>query len=165
MAVLSSSAEPQTAKNPTSWLDRPIVPQLPFFTVEVLIIALILAVTIFSRFYILGNRVMSHDETNHVVPSFDLFQGRGYRHDPITHGPFQFHIIALTYFMFGDSDFTSRIPSALFSIATVAFTWWGYRRYLGRTGAIIASIMMMISPYILFMVDTRAMSLSSPSQA
>jgi len=24
-----------------------------------------------------GDRVMSHDETNHVVPSYDLYQGRG----------------------------------------------------------------------------------------
>ncbi len=103
-----------------------------------------------SRFYDLGARVMSHDETNHVVPSYDLFQGRGYSYDPVTHGPLQFHLIALSYFIFGDNDFTSRIPAAVCSILTVAFALFGFRRYLGRTGALIAGFMFLISPYMLF---------------
>ncbi|MDD5369118.1 MAG: TIGR03663 family protein [Anaerolineaceae bacterium] len=142
--------EKDAASVPVSWLDRPVIRQLPGIKVETLIVAAIILVAIFSRFYILGDRVMSHDETNHVVPSFDLFQGRGYRHDPVTHGPFQFHIIALTFFLLGDNDFTARIPAAIFSIATVVFAWWGFRRYLGRTGALVAATLILISPYMLF---------------
>lgn len=93
---------------------------------------------------------MSHDEVNHVVPSYDLFQGKGYRHDPITHGPFQFHIIALTYFLFGDSDFTSRVPAAIFSVAAVAFVMIGFRKYLGNAGSLIGGLLFLISPYMLF---------------
>lgn len=93
---------------------------------------------------------MSHDETNHVVPSWELYQGRGYRHDPVTHGPFQFHIIALSYFLLGDSDFSSRVPAALFSTAAVAFVLFGYRRYLGRVGSIIAGFLFLISPFMMF---------------
>ena len=153
MFISPEQAEPLANKKETEetpWLQRPLVEQLPFLTPEILIISLIMILAVFSRFYILGNRVMSHDETNHVVPSYSLYQGHGYVHDPVTHGPFQFHIVALMYFLFGASDFTSRIPSALFSIATVFFAWWGFRRYFGRIGALLSSVMMLISPYILF---------------
>ena len=65
------------------------------------------------------------------------------------HGPFQFHALALSYFLFGVSDFTARIPSVLFSIATVWMVW-PWRRYLGKWGAIIAAFLMVISPYMLY---------------
>ncbi len=134
-----------------AWLERPVLRNpSKILTVENLLIALILVLAIISRFAMLGERVMSHDEVNHVVPAYDLFQGKGYRHDPVTHGPFQFHALALSYFLFGDNDFTSRIPAALFSVAAVAFVLFAYRRYLGRSGAIIAGLLFLISPFMLF---------------
>jgi predicted membrane-bound mannosyltransferase/DNA-binding beta-propeller fold protein YncE len=93
--------------------------------------------------------VMSHDETSHVYFSWLFYKGNGYAHDPVTHGPLQFHLVALSYFLFGDSDTSARIPAALFSVATVAFMWY-FRRYLGRTGALIAALMFTISPYMLY---------------
>lgn len=134
----------------SSWLDKPVFRSLPQFKIESLLVTIILILAIFSRFYILGERVMSHDEVNHVIPSFDLVSGRGYVHDPITHGPFQFHAIALSYFLLGDSDFSSRVPAALFSIATIVLVLFGFRKYLGRTGALIAGFLFLISPYMLF---------------
>jgi uncharacterized membrane protein len=134
---------------PSSWLDRPLT-FLTQWNIEKVLAVVILLLTVISRFYMLGERVMSHDEVNHVVPSWELYQGSGYRHDPVTHGPFQFHIVALSYFMFGDSDTSARIPAALFSIAAVAVVLFGFRRYLGRTGALIAGLMFMISPFLLF---------------
>ncbi|NPV56589.1 MAG: hypothetical protein HPY76_07970 [Anaerolineae bacterium] len=132
------------------WLTRPLSDWSSKFNLETLLVILILVVTIASRFIGLGDRVMSHDEVNHVVPSFDLYEGRGYRQDPVTHGPLQFHLIAFTYFLFGDNDFTSRVPAALFSVAAVAFVLIAYRRYLGRTGALVGGVLFMISPYMLF---------------
>lgn len=137
-------------ETPAAWLDRPLASLLPRWNVETLLIILVLVMTVFSRFYMLDARVMSHDEVNHVVPSWELFRGNGYRHDPVTHGPLQFHLIALSYFMFGDNDFTARAPAALFSVAAVAFILFAYRRYLGRTGALIGGFLFMISPYMLF---------------
>ncbi len=134
----------------TSWLDRPITAYLPRVTVEMLVVGLILLLAVVSRFAIMGERVMSHDEVNHVVPSYDLFMGRGYRHDPVTHGPLQFHLLALSYFLFGDNDVSARIPATLFSIATVAAVMFLFRRYLGRAGSIIAGVLFLISPYMLF---------------
>lgn len=135
---------------PESWLDKPIVSLLPKIKVEHGIIALILILAVISRFTNLGARVMAHDEVNHVIPSYDLYQGRGYVHSPVTHGPLQFHLIAASYFIFGDSDFTSRIPHALFGVASIAFVMIAYKRYLGRTGSLLAGFFFLISPYMLF---------------
>ena len=133
------------------WLNRPVFKDPSrLFSPENLLVLLILALAILSRFAILGERVMSHDEVNHVVPSYDLYQGKGYRHDPVTHGPFQFHVVALTYFLFGDNDFTSRVPAATFSVLAVAFVLLAYRRFLGRVGALVAGLLFVISPYMLF---------------
>ena len=131
-----------------SWLDRPILSN-PNISLEKLIFAIILIIAIFTRFYLLEPRVMSHDETSHTYFSWLFFKGNGYAHDPVTHGPLQFHLVALSYFLFGDSDTTARIPAAIFSIATIAFMW-NYRRYLGRAGALVAALLLTISPYMLY---------------
>ena len=136
-------------ENKTRWLDRPIHPALPAITNEVVIFILVLIAAIATRFYNLGTRVMSHDESLHTYFSWLLYKGSGYQHSPMMHGPFQFHIIALTYYLFGVSDFTARIPAVLFSIATVFMVWY-WRNYLGKVGALIAGILLVISPYMLF---------------
>ncbi|NTV37541.1 MAG: TIGR03663 family protein, partial [Anaerolineaceae bacterium] len=133
-----------------AWLDKPITELFPKITIEKLLMAIIIIMTLFSRFYILGERVMSHDEVNHVVPSYSLYQGNGYAHDPVTHGPMQFHLVALSYFLLGDSDFSARTPAALFSVATVLFVMLAFRSYLGRIGALIGGLLFTISPYLLF---------------
>ena len=133
--------------NRSSWLDKPVFACLPWLTVEKLLIILILVVTIFTRFYDLGTRTMAHDEINHVVPAYNF---DNYVFDPVTHGPFQFHALAASYFLLGDSDFAARVPAALFGIAIVAFVLFAWKRYLGRAGALVAGALFMISPYILF---------------
>ena len=132
-----------------SWLDKAPIPNMPWLTLEVLIFAGVILLAIVSRFYDLGARVMSHDESLHTYYSYLFSQGQGYQHNPMMHGPLQFHLIALTYFIFGSSDFTARVPAAVFSILTIAAVWQ-WRRYLGRTGALIAGTMALISPFLLF---------------
>jgi len=132
-----------------NWLDRPIHPALPGITNEIVVFAVVLLAAIVTRFYDLGTRVMSHDESLHTYFSWLLARGQGYQHSPMMHGPLQFHMVALSYFLFGASDFTSRIPAALFGIATV-WMMWRWRRYLGRWGALIAALLIVISPYMLY---------------
>ena len=131
-------------------LEKPLADYIKKINLYHVLVALIIILTIFSRLSNLGVRVMSHDEVNHVVPAFDLFSGRGYRHDPVTHGPLQFPLMALSYFLFGDNDFTSRLPHAMFGIASVLFILFFYRRYLGKYGVIAAAVFFMISPFMLF---------------
>jgi len=129
-------------------LERPLI-SLAAINWELVLFAGVILLAFVTRFYLLEPRVMSHDENSHVYYSWRLYQGMGYTHDPVTHGPFQFHVLALSYFLFGASDTTARIPAVLFSIATVAFLW-AYRRYLGRFGALAAALLMTISPYMLY---------------
>ena len=137
-----------TQEQRSHWLDRRLF-SLPGVNLEVLLYTIIILLTIFSRLYILGARVMSHDENSHVYYSWRFYRGEGFQHDPLMHGPLQFHLLAASYFIFGDNDFTGRFPQALCSIAAVAFMW-AFRRYLGRVGALIGAVMMAISPYVMF---------------
>ncbi len=132
-----------------NWLDRTPIQALPWLTIEVLIFAIILVAAVITRYYNLGARAMSHDESLHTYFSYLLYKGQGYEHNPMMHGPLQFHLIALTYFMFGASDFTARIPAATFSILTIAAVWI-WRRYLGRAGALAAALMTLLSPFLLY---------------
>jgi len=138
-----------TARKPTSWLDRPLHPALPAVTIEHVLFAAILLLAVVSRFYDLGVRVMSHDESLHTYFSWLLYKGDGYQHNPMMHGPLQFHLIALSYFLFGPSDFSARLPAAIFGIATISMAWY-WRRYLGRAGGLVAAFLMAISPIALF---------------
>jgi uncharacterized protein (TIGR03663 family) len=132
----------------TAWLDRPILSTYTFKWETILFIGILLLVIV-TRFYDLEPRVMSHDETTHVFFSWRLYRGDGYSHDPMTHGPLQFHLVALSYFLFGDNDASARVPAVLISIAAVAFLW-NYRRYLGRAGTLAAAFLFLISPYLLY---------------
>ena len=133
----------------TSWLERPLFTAFPFFTCELLIFAIILILTTVSRFYNLGARVMSHDESLHVYYSWLFSNGFGYQHTPTTHGPLQFHLISLIFTLFKDNDFTARLPHAIASILTV-FMIWKWRRYLGRAGSLLAAGLLLLSPFMLY---------------
>lgn len=130
-------------------LERPVHSQFPWLSWERLLFLLLLVLAALTRFYDLETRVMSHDESLHTYFSWLLYRGQGYQHNPMMHGPLQFHLIALTYFIFGVSDATARIPAVIFNLATIGLIWY-WRRYLGRAGALLAGLMLVISPYFLY---------------
>ena len=132
-----------------SWLDRPIFSFFPKLNGEILIFSLIIILASLSRLYDLGARVFSHDENLHVYFSWLYSIGKGYQYSPLMHGPLQFHLLALTYILFGASDFTARFPHALASILTILLLW-NWRRYLGRFGTLVAAGLMLISPFMLY---------------
>ena len=116
---------------------------------EVVAYAAIFLVALITRFYDLGARVMSHDESLHTLYSWNLYAGKGYQHDPLMHGPFLFHINALIYFLFGDNDFTARVSTALLGSVLVILPYW-FRPWLGRIGALSAALMILISPGLMY---------------
>jgi len=111
--------------------------------------ALFLIIAILTRFWDLGSRAMSHDESLHALYSWKLYAGQGYIHNPMMHGPFLFHANALIYFLFGDSDYTARVVPALFGVVLVILPYF-LRRWLGRTGALVTSALLLISPSFLY---------------
>ncbi len=111
--------------------------------------ALLIIVALATRLWGLGDRVQSHDESIHTRYSWNLYAGHGFSHSPLMHGPFLFHITALSYFLFSDNDFTARLPVALMGVALVAFPYF-LRRWLGRVGALATSFFLLISPSIAY---------------
>ena len=109
----------------------------------------ILLLALFSRFHMLDSRVMSHDESLHTRFSYNLYNEGNFQHTPLMHGPALFHATALSFYLFGDSDFSGRIYTALLGVFVVMFPIL-WRKWLGRWGAILASTMMLISPLILY---------------
>jgi len=130
------------------WLERLLGLGISVRTETIVYAALLLAAAA-TRFYDLETRVMSHDESLHTYYSWELFKGRGFQHTPLMHGPLQFHLVALSYFLFGDSDASARIPAALSGVLAVGMLFF-YRRWLGRTGALVAALLLLISPYMLY---------------
>ncbi len=116
---------------------------------EVILYALIFLIAVLTRFSGLGDRVMSHDESLHTQFSYYLYRDGNFRHDPLMHGPILFHMTALSYFLFGDNDFVARIYPAVLGVIMVMFPLL-FRRWLGRYGAILASLMILISPLLLY---------------
>jgi uncharacterized protein (TIGR03663 family) len=115
---------------------------------ELVLYGVILVAAVVTRFADLGARAVSHDESLHALYSYKLYDGEGYRHDPLMHGPFLFHITALMFFLFGDNNFTFRAGAALFGVILVMLPY-GFRPWLGRLGALAASVMILISPAIM----------------
>jgi uncharacterized protein (TIGR03663 family) len=95
--------------------------------------------------YDLGARAMHHDESLHGLYSWYLYVGRGYVHDPMMHGPFLFHITALSYLLFGDSEVTFRLPLVVLGTAAVFLPYF-LRRELGTFGAVAATLMLAFGP-------------------
>jgi uncharacterized protein (TIGR03663 family) len=116
---------------------------------ERLLYIVLIVIAILTRFHDLESRVMSHDESLHTYYSWRYLKYQDYSHNPMMHGPFQFHLVALSYFIFGDSDASSRIPAALAGVISIALLYF-FRKWLGRWGALFAIALMVASPYMLY---------------
>ncbi len=113
------------------------------------VIVLIVAALVVTRFWDLGNRSYGHDESIHAWESWKLVTGQGYHHDPVYHGPFGYHVVAFFYLLFGIGEEQARIAPALFSVILVLLVW-PLRRWLGRAGTVFAMALLTISPTLMY---------------
>lgn len=118
-------------------------------TLEVALYGLIFIAAVLSRFINLDLRALHHDEGVHAWYSWRLFHGDGYSQEPWKHGPFLYHIQALIFWLFSDSDQTARVSTAIFGVL-MCFLPLGLRKELGRWGALTASFLLLISPMFLY---------------
>lgn len=132
----------------TDFLTRPLVHAIALDWEKIAYVAF-MAVALITRLWGLGDRVMSHDESLHTQFSLQYFRGEGFNHTPLMHGPFLFHITPLFYWLFGVSDFSARLPVALFGVALVGMPYF-LRNWLGRVGALTTSFLFLISPFIVY---------------
>ena len=75
--------------------------------------AVLLLITVYTRFNHLGDKPHHHDESMHSFYSYQLFNEGDYEYNPMMHGPFQFHGNAFMYYLFGVSNATSRYLAAI----------------------------------------------------
>ncbi len=121
------------------------------------------------RFWGLGDKPLHHDESMHAYFSLQLMRNLEnwagcfnpgvscYHYDPVLHGPFQFHAIALVYqisqwlgvYDQGVNAFTARIVAATLGTMVVVLPFF-LRDYLGKVGAWLASLLLAISPSIVY---------------
>lgn len=138
---------PSVAQGPL--LDRPLFSALPMNSERWLYFGL-LVFTAITRFWDLGSRAEHHDESLHVTFSNYLFANGTYVHDPLMHGPFQFHGLAAMDFLFGGAnEITGRLLAALFGVALI-ITPYFLRKELGRAGALMTAFFFALSPLILY---------------
>ena len=138
---------PSTESTP-DFLARPLLSTVNLDWEKTIYLTFII-LAILTRFSDLGSRVMSHDESLHTQFSYQFYNGEGYQHTPLMHGPFLFHITAVSYWLFGDGDLAARIPVAIFGVILIAVPYL-LRGWVGRVGALFASFIFLISPYITY---------------
>ncbi|MBC8161648.1 MAG: TIGR03663 family protein, partial [Roseiflexaceae bacterium] len=138
-----SAAEPQpllaTTRPASAWN----------LTVEQAVYLALFTIAIVAHVWGLGTRAYHHDETHHAFFSWRVYQGQGYTHDPLLHGPFLYFANAFVYFLFGDTNVTARLSVALFGSALVLMPYL-VRRELGRSAALIAALYLTVSPVFLY---------------
>ena len=118
------------------------------------------------RFWQLGAKPLHHDESMHAYYSL-LFarEPSSYEYNPLLHGPFQFHAVGLVFSLILDverifraggpsghpwiTDATARIVPASFGVGIVALPLL-LRRELGRAGALIAALLLAVSPAFVY---------------
>ena len=74
---------------------------------------ILVAVGLFLRLIGLDERAVHHDESLHGFFAYQLFTGEGYHHNPLMHGMSLFHLVAAFFFLFGDNEYTLRLPFAV----------------------------------------------------
>jgi uncharacterized protein (TIGR03663 family) len=126
------------------------------------------------RFWNLGDKPLHHDESLHAYFSLGLLHNLQhwswclgwnsppagyscYTYDPLLHGPFQFHAIALVYQISqwlgapdnGVNTVTVRIPAALLG-TLILFLPYFLKDYLGKFGTWLATFFLAISPSMVY---------------
>ena len=102
-----------------------------------------------TRFWVLGDRPLHHDESIHAYQSYTLSKGGDWRYDPAYHGPFLYYVNALVYKVFGDSNFTARMMPAVFGLILIAFAW-PLSRWIGKPAAAAYAVFVLISPHFAY---------------
>ncbi len=110
------------------------------------------------RFWDLGAKPLHHDESLHAYFALGLLHNpASYKYDPLLHGPFQFHAIALVYKISqwlgapdnGVNTTTVRLVAALLGSVLVGLPYF-LRDYMGKFGAWLACFLLAVSPSMVY---------------
>ncbi len=120
----------------------------------ILLIAIFIMLAIISRFVFISLRPLHHDEGVNYFFAKNLISGYGYSYDPYNyHGPFYFFVLALSFLIFGISEFSLRFPAAVFGIILILlpiFLRFKEDKNFDKYGKYIASSFILISPSLVY---------------
>ena len=118
---------------------------------ETLIWLAIIVLAVATRMWDLSSRALHHDESIHGVFSYDMYTGHNiYRYDPTWHGPVLYYMVTLSFFLLGGAnEFSLRFAPAMYGIGLIAICYF-LRPLIGKLGAIIFAILMLVSPTVLY---------------
>ncbi|MBM01884.1 MAG: hypothetical protein CL762_04110 [Chloroflexi bacterium] len=116
---------------------------------DIYFISAIFFISLLSKFLLLDARSIHHDESLHAYYSWAYSNGNGFTHNPLMHGPLLFHLNALLFFIFGDSDYISRVVPAIFG-CILTFTPMLFIKFIGKRAAFFSSFIILLSPTILY---------------
>ena len=120
------------------------------FTFERIFI-LILALTVFLRFYRLDLKLFHHDEAIHAWFSYRLLHEGIWAYDPSYHGPLLYYITGGMFWIFGDGDLVGRIVPSLLGTLIVALIYPLYRMgYLDRRQTLVGALFLALSPNLVY---------------
>ncbi len=137
------------------------------FNIEVLTYVGLVLLSLFLHLWLLGHMAMHHDEALHANFSWQFFTGQKdgtgepasfpcwsgsastYCYNPVYHGPTLYLLMYLSYFLFGVSEATARLPMALAGVGLIASCWM-LRPLFGRRAALFTALLMLISPTLLY---------------
>jgi len=114
-----------------------------------ILLALVIVVTLFTRFHHLGDKPFHHDESLYGKYIWNFYTGLGYEYDPMQHGPFPFVIGQVTAFLFGMNDTTIRFTPAILGVLTVIMVLM-WAPVLGRWESLAAGAIMALSPAFMY---------------
>jgi uncharacterized protein (TIGR03663 family) len=116
---------------------------------EVLAYVALVAAALAVRLIGLADRPFHHDESQDAYFSWLFWTQGDYKYQPILHGPLRFYLTALSYVLFGDSDFTARLAPALMGTLMVPLPAL-LRGQIGRVGAFAAATALAFGPAYLY---------------
>lgn len=118
---------------------------LPLY--EIIIISILL-LALFTRLIALALRPVQHDESMFAYYAHYWHKTGDYVYIPMLHGPLMIYVTGTFLWLFGDSDFSMRLATALMGVGIIALVLV-LRRWLNYWGIIAAMLLLVFSPGIM----------------
>ena len=119
-------------------------------------LALLMVVGAALRLAPIGANRFHQDEALYSFWALQVATGRDpiLIHSPVDKPPLFIYTLALCFKLFGPSEVAARLPSELASVASIALLYYLARRLYGRSVAILAAILMALSPFNILFAPT-----------
>jgi uncharacterized protein (TIGR03663 family) len=120
---------------------------MPWLTVEIVLYLGLGILALVLRLYALGRRPMQPEEARQALAAWKLLQGQPAQTDGCS--PLMLTANMFVFLLLGANDASARLASALSGTALVMLPF-GLRWWLSRRGALVAAILLALSPLALF---------------